>query len=57
MPQLFSELVQQPWELPGSLAAPNSLDKKLYCSVPNLQELLQLPSVDAPVAHLTLSNN
>lgn len=49
-------MVQCPWGVPSSLAAPNGLDKKLYCSAPNLQELLQLPSVDAPVAHLTSSS-
>lgn len=54
-PQLFSKVVQRPWGVPGSLAAPNTLDKKLYCSAPNLQELLHLPSIDAPVAQLTSS--
>lgn len=54
-PQLFSEVVQRPWGIPGSLASLNGLDKKLYCSVLNLQDLLQLPLVDAPVAHLTSS--
>lgn len=55
-PQLFSEVIQRPWALPSSLPAPNGLDKKLYCSAPNLQEMLQLPSVDAPVAQLTASS-
>lgn len=43
-PQLFTEIVQSPWSQPGSLAAPNGLDKKMFCSAPNLQDLLALPS-------------
>lgn len=55
-PQLFSEVIQRPWGLLASSRAPNGLDWKLYCSAPNLQDLLQLPSVDAPVAQLTASS-
>lgn len=55
-PQLFTEVIQRPWILPGSLPAPTSLDKRLYCSAPNLQDMLQLPSVDTPVAQLTSSS-
>lgn len=54
-PQLFMEVVQRPWVQPSSLLAPNGHDKKLYCSAPNFQGLLHLPSVDAPVASLTSS--
>ncbi|XP_070798961.1 uncharacterized protein [Pituophis catenifer annectens] len=55
-PQLFSEVVQRSWSTPSSLPAPSGLDKKLYCSAPSLQDLLQLPTVDAPVANLTASS-
>lgn len=36
-PQLFTEVIKWPWNLPGSLVVPNGLDKKLYCSAPCLQ--------------------
>lgn len=52
-PQQFAEMVQRPWSQPRSFAAPAGLDKKLYCSTQTLQDLPQLPAVDAPVAALT----
>lgn len=51
-PTLFSEVIQRPWSQPGSLAAPSGHDKNLYCSAPELELLLQLPSVVAPVASI-----
>lgn len=54
-PDLFSQVIQKPWEHPASLSGPNSFDRKLYCSAPELDALLQLPSVDEPVASLTSS--
>lgn len=55
-PDLFSQVIQRPWEHPGSLPGPNSFDRKLYCSAPELDALLQVPSVDEPVASLTSSS-
>lgn len=55
-PDLFSQVIQRPWEQLGSLSGPNGHDKKLYCSAPKLDSLLQLPSVDEPVASLTSSS-
>lgn len=51
-PRLFLEVLQNPWGQPGSLTSPSSLDKKLYCASPELDDLLVLPTVDAPVAAL-----
>lgn len=55
-PPLFSEVVQSGWAQPGSLMAPSGLDKKLYCVAPELEDLLALPLVDAPVAALASSS-
>lgn len=52
-PQLFSEVIQNPWTQPGSLTAPSSQDKRLYCAAPELEDMLTLPVVDAPVANLS----
>lgn len=52
-PQLFSEVIRNPWTQPGSLTTPSSQDKRLHCAVPELEELLALPSVDAPVVSLS----
>lgn len=55
-PPLFSEVVKSGWAQPGALTAPSALDKKLYCSAPELEDILALPSVDAPVAALSSSS-
>lgn len=52
-PRLFLDVLQYPWGQPGSLTAPSTLDKKLFCPAPELEELLTLPAVDAPVAALS----
>lgn len=52
-PQLFSEVIQNSWSQSGSLTAPSSQDKRLYCAAPELEDLLMLPSVDAPVSRLS----
>lgn len=55
-PQLFVEVVQTPWSQPGSLTTPSGHDEKFYCLAPELEDLLALPSVDAPVASLSSSS-
>lgn len=55
-PPLFSEVVQSEWGQPGSLTARNGLDKKLYYSAPELEDLLTSPMVDAPVAAFSSSS-
>lgn len=55
-PDLFSQVIQRPWECPGSLSGPTSHDKQMYCSAPELDAMLQLPAVDDPVATLTSSS-
>lgn len=45
--------LQALWGQPASLTAPSSVDKKIYCSVAELEDLLVLPSVDALVAALS----
>lgn len=46
-------MIQIPWSQPGSLTIPSSQDRKLYCTAPNLEDLLALTSVDQPVAALS----
>lgn len=55
-PPLFKEVVQNAYGQPGSLTAPSGLDKKLNASASELDEILSLPTVDAPVASLSLSS-
>lgn len=55
-PRLFLDVLQSPWGQPGSLTSPSTLDKKLYCAAPELEDLLALPTVDAPVASLSSSS-
>lgn len=54
-PKLFAEVIQKQWSQPGSLAAPSGHNKKLYCTALDLDGILQLPSIDAPVANLVSS--
>lgn len=56
LPQLFSEVIKSPWTQPGYLTAPSSLDKKLYCASQELDDMLALALVDAPVAALSTSS-
>lgn len=51
-PQLFTEVLQTPWGQLGSLTTPSNQDKKPYCAAPELEALLELLSVDPPVASL-----
>lgn len=55
-PDLFAEVIQRPWAQPGSLAGPNNFDKRLLCSAPELDTLLQyLQSMRlSAVSHLQL---
>lgn len=55
-PDLFSQVIQRPWNRPGSLSGPSGHDKRMYCAAPKLDALLQLPSVDEPVANLVSSS-
>lgn len=52
-PQLFSNVIQTPWNQPASLTTPSTQDKNLYCSDTALEDLLALPSVDQSVAALS----
>lgn len=54
-PKLFAEVIQRQWSKLDSLAMLSGHDKKLYCMAPDLEGILQLPSVDTPVASLTSS--
>lgn len=55
-PDLFSDVIQHPWGQPGSLAGPRNFDRRLYCSAPELDNLLQLPKVGTPISGLTSSS-
>lgn len=54
-PKLFLDVVQRQWDHPGSIPTLSGTDKRLYNMGPDLMELLQLPSVDGPVATLASS--
>lgn len=56
MPRSLLKVIQKPWEHPASFSGPNSFDRRLYCSALELDALLQLPTVDEPVAGLTSSS-
>lgn len=52
-PKLFVDTVQQQWAQMGSIPTPSGLDKKLYTVDQVLEDLLKLPVVNVPLAHLT----
>lgn len=52
---LFLNVVQRQWTTPGSAPIPSSTDRQFFNIAPELAALLQVPSVDAPIAAL-LSN-
>ncbi|XP_060542672.1 neuronal membrane glycoprotein M6-b isoform X1 [Pantherophis guttatus] len=51
-PKLFSDVLQRQWKFPSSGPSPNSLDKKFYNLASEYANLLQIPTVDAPVLAL-----
>lgn len=52
-PPLFLDVIQNAFGQPAALTALSALNKRLYCAAPELDTLLALPSVDAPVAQLS----
>lgn len=54
-PKLFSDVVQRQWSFPSSGPLPNGLDKRFYNMASDFSNLLQVPSVDAPVVALSSS--
>lgn len=52
VPPLFLDVVRKQWSSPGSALVPSSTDHKYFNVAPDLATLLQVPSVDAPVAAL-----
>lgn len=55
-PKLTSDVVQRQWSFPSSGPVPNGLDKRFYNMVSDFANLLQVPSVDAPVVALSSSS-
>ncbi|XP_013917285.1 PREDICTED: uncharacterized protein LOC106545294 [Thamnophis sirtalis] len=51
-PKLFLDLIQKQWDQPTAANPPRAGDRKLYTSTPELEGLLQFPTVDAPIAAL-----
>ncbi|XP_032076117.1 lamina-associated polypeptide 2-like [Thamnophis elegans] len=51
-PKLFLDLIQKQWDEPTAVKPPGSGDRKLFTSSPELETLLQFPTVDAPIAAL-----
>ncbi|XP_060543266.1 uncharacterized protein LOC132710656 [Pantherophis guttatus] len=56
-PPLFLDVVKRQWESPASAPLPSSNDKRNFQVSSDLETLLQIPSVDAPVAALLPNSN
>lgn len=56
-PKLFREVLTKQWSTPASGPNPNALDRRIYNMAPEVSSLLQVPTVDAPVAALSASSN
>lgn len=56
-PKLFIDVIQRQWNQPGTVPAPSGMDRRMYTVEQNLEELLKLPTVDAPMANLATTNN
>ncbi|XP_034296649.1 uncharacterized protein LOC117679126 [Pantherophis guttatus] len=56
-PKIFRDVLQRQWAAPASGPSPNVLDRRLYNLAPELSSLLQVPSVDQPVAELSAPTN
>lgn len=52
--KLFLDIVKQQWHNPGAGIPPSKTEPKLYNIDPDLADILQIPTVDKPVATLTL---
>ncbi|XP_034278399.1 uncharacterized protein LOC117668538 [Pantherophis guttatus] len=51
-PPLFLDVIKKQWSSPGSAPTPTAADRRNFSIAPDLDSLLQVPSVDAPVAAL-----
>ncbi|XP_013923459.1 PREDICTED: dnaJ homolog subfamily C member 13 [Thamnophis sirtalis] len=51
-PKLFLDLIQKQWDQLTAVNPPSNGDRKVYTSTPELEALLQFPTVDAPIAAL-----
>lgn len=51
--KLFKDVLLKQWSAPASAPNPNGLDRHLYNMAPDISALLQVPTVDAPVASLS----
>ncbi|XP_058017525.1 uncharacterized protein LOC131187272 [Ahaetulla prasina] len=56
-PKMFVDVVQRQWSHPSSGSNPNATDKKFYNCAPDLENILQVPTVDAPIVALTTSSH
>ncbi|XP_034289304.1 uncharacterized protein LOC117675085 [Pantherophis guttatus] len=56
-PGLFKDVLQRQWSSPASGPSPSAVDRRLYNLAPDLSSLLQVPSVDQPIAELSSSSN
>lgn len=56
-PKLFRDVLQRQWSSPTSGPSPNAVDRRLYNLEPELTSLLQIPTVDQPVAELSATSN
>ncbi|XP_058015779.1 uncharacterized protein LOC131186316 [Ahaetulla prasina] len=56
-PKMFVDVVQRQWSYPGSGPLPSATDKKFFNCAPDLENILQVPTVDAPVVALTTTSH
>lgn len=52
-PKWFLDVIQRQWAQPATVPPPSNNDKHQFGPGPDLEGILQLPSVDPPVAALT----
>lgn len=52
-PKLFLDVIQRLWSQPAEVTPPSNNDKRLFGPGPDLEGLLQMPTMDPPVAALT----
>lgn len=51
-PNFFLDVIHKLWNQPGAIPAPSGMDRKMYTGEQELEDLLRVPSVDAPLANL-----
>lgn len=54
-PKFFLDVVHRQWNQPGAIPVPSGMDRRMYTGEQELEDLLRVPSVYAPLANLALA--